>query len=84
MLKSIEQEWSGFSQMIYAKMTPSPVQLEETKRAFFAGAWAIFCASKRIGDPDISEAEALKWFGDRQREGEEFYRELITKYAEGN
>lgn len=32
--------------MIFAKINPSPVQVEEMKRAFFAGAWAILCASR--------------------------------------
>ncbi len=84
MLKSIEQEWEGFSAMIFAKMNPSPVQREETKRAFFAGAWAILSATKRIGEPDISEETGVQWFEERQQEGRECYRELIIRYAEGN
>lgn len=83
-LKSIEDEWVGFSGMIFAKMNPSPVQVEEMKRAFFAGAWAILCAAARIGEPDISEDEGVQFFEARQAEGRKFYRELITHYAEGN
>ena len=84
MLKSIEAEWQGFSEMIFAKMHPSPVQREEMKRAFFGGAWAMLCAVKRIGEPDISEDEGVRYLEDRQREGKHFYSELIRKYAEGN
>ena len=84
MMKSIEEEWNGFSAMVFAKMDPSPVQVEEMKRAFFGGAWAMLCAVKRIGDPDISEEEGIQYLEDCQQEGNAFYRELITKYAEGN
>lgn len=43
-LKTLAEEWQGFSEMIFAKMNPppGPVQVEETKRAFFAGAWAFY------------------------------------------
>lgn len=83
-LKSIEDEWVGFSGMIFAKTNPSPVQVSEMKRAFFAGAWSMLCAVKRIGEPDISEEEGIQYLEDRQSEGQQFYRELITHYAEGN
>lgn len=83
-LKSIEQEWQGFSSMVFAKINPSPVQVEEMKRAFFGGAWAILCALKRIDEPDISEDAGVQYFEDRQQEGQQFYRDLIKRYAEGN
>lgn len=84
MMKSIEDEWASFSSMVFANMTPSPVQVSEMKRAFFAGAWAILCAVKRIGEPDISEDAGVQFLEDRQTEGQKFYRELIKTYAEGN
>lgn len=84
MLKSIEDEWNGFSGMVFAKMDPSPVQAEEMKRAFFGGAWAILCALKRIGEPDISESDGIRYFEERQQEGQQFYRDLIKRYAQGN
>lgn len=83
-LKSIEDEWNGFSQMVFRNVNPSPVQVEEMKRAFFGGAWAILCALKRIGEPDISEEEGIQYFEDREQEGQQFYRDLIKRYAEGN
>jgi len=84
MLKSIEDEWNGFSRMVFAKTNPSPVQVEEMKRAFFGGAWAILCALKEIGEPHISEADGIRYFEARQQEGQQFYRDLIKKYSEGN
>ena len=39
-LKSIEQEWLGFLAMVFSGVDPSDVQVEEMKRAFFAGYYA--------------------------------------------
>lgn len=83
-LKTIQEEWEGFSGMIFAKMAPSLVQREETKRAFFAGAFAILCAMKRIGEPDISEAAGIQFIEEREMEGQAFYRDLIQRYSETN
>lgn len=84
MLKSIEDEWNGFSAMIFAKVTPAKNQESEMKRAFFAGAWAMLCAMREVGEPHISEDAGIQYFEDRQQEGREFYRDLITRYAESN
>ena len=85
-LKTIAEEWQGFSEMIFAKMNPppGPVQVEETKRAFSAGAWAILMALKAIGEPEVSEDEGVDFLDGLQREGEEFYRDLIKRHAEKN
>lgn len=83
-MKSIEQEWLSFSAMIFDKVNPAPNQVDEMRKAFFAGAWAMLCAVKRIGEPDISETAGMQYLEARQQEGERFYRDLITAYAEGN
>lgn len=70
--------------MIFAKMKPAPNQVEETKLAFFAGYWAALCAIRGIGEPDVSEAAGIRFMEDREREGEQFYKDLIKRYAEGN
>lgn len=83
-MKSIEQEWKDFSAMIFQNVTPAPNQVEEMRKAFFAGAWAMLCGVKRIGEPDISEDAGVQWLENRQQEGQRFYKKLIAKYAEGN
>lgn len=85
-LKTIEEEWQGFSAMIFGKMKvpPGPVQVEETKQAFFAGAWAMLTAMQIVGTPEITEAEGRRFFEDRHREVKEFCRQLMWKHAEGN
>lgn len=83
-LKTIEEEWQGFSRMIFSKMKepPGAVQVEETKRAFFAGAWAMLTAMRIVGTPEITEEQGMQFFDERQREGAEFYRELMRNHAE--
>lgn len=85
-MKTIEQEWQGFSAMIFTKMKSPPcaVQVEEMKRAFFAGAWSILCAVERIGDPDISEESGIAFLEERKQEGKAFYKDLIKRYSETN
>jgi hypothetical protein len=83
-LKTIEQEWTDFSGMIFAKMDPGPTQVKETKQAFFAGAFAMLCAAKAIGEPEVSEDEGVQYLEDRQQEATAFYKDMMKRYAEGN
>lgn len=85
-LKTIEEEWTGFSEMIFSKLKvpPGPVQVEETKRAFFAGAWAMLTAFVALGGPQFSEEQAVRFLEEREEEGRAFYQDLIRKHAEGN
>ncbi len=83
-LKTIQQEWEGFSAMVLAKLDPSPTQVAEMKKAFFAGAWAMLSAFREIGEPHVSEEAGIQFIEDRQTEGKAFYRDLIKRYAESN
>lgn len=84
MLKSIEEEWNGYSIMIFRKMALSVTQLKETRRAFYAGAWAMFCGAQECGSDSITDEQALEWLEFRRRECEVFKKDLLAKYAEGN
>lgn len=68
MLRSIEEEWNDYSAAIFAKMKypPSDVQVTETKQAFFAGAWMMFCGTRECGEPDMPEQEAMEWMSARE------------------
>ncbi len=83
-LTSIEEQWQGFSAMVFAKMKPAETQVAEMKKAFFAGAWAMFCGAEEIGLPHVSEAQAMEWLEARRRECQEFKRKIITEYSERN
>lgn len=81
-LKSIEEEWQGYSDMIF-RGEVSDTQREETKKAFFAGAWAIFAATEFMGTDDVTESQAFEYLEARRAECLEFknkiHREWIAK-----
>ena len=83
-LKSIEEEWAGYSKMVFRKCNPSAVQIMETKQAFFAAAFALTTAMSEIGEPHISEAEGVRYLENVQRECVEFYQSVMKRYAETN
>ena len=83
-LKSIEAEWDGFASMVFAKMQPTDVQVAEMKKAFFAGAWSMFCAMEEIGEPHVSEAEGHTYLLERKAECVAFKKRLMADYAETN
>ena len=84
MLKSIEEEWTGFAAMVIPTVDPSSIQFREMRKSFFAGAWVILCALDKIGDPDTPDEVGVNYIKDRQQEGRKFYRELVKEYSEGN
>lgn len=83
-LNSVEKEWEGFSNMIFAGTLPTEVQIVETKKAFFAGALAILTAVQEIGEPHIPEQVGIDYLSERKREVDLFYSKLITEYASKN
>lgn len=83
-LKSIEEQWQGFSEMVFRKTPAGEVQRKEMKKAFFAGAWALFCALEEIGEPHVSEAEAEAFLEARRAECLAFKKQMIREYAETN
>ena len=70
--------------MVFAKMKPSPVQVSEMKKAFFAGAWSMFCALEEIGEPHVSEQEGMDYLEARRKELEAFKAKILNEYAETN
>lgn len=83
-MKYIEREWDAFSKKIFAKLNPSPVQVEETKRGFFAGAHAVLRIIEQIGEPEISEDDGVVVLEALKLESQEFYKHLLQKYSETN
>jgi len=83
-LNSIEHEWNGFAKMVFNGWTPSDVQVREMKKAFYAGAWALFTALQEIGEPHISESEGEAYLEARRAECLEFCRLLMAEYLERN
>ncbi len=83
-LKSIEEEWKGFAGMVFRGMKPSETQSAEMKKAFFAGAWALWCMTQEMGQPHVSEAEAFAFLEARRAECELFRDKILAEYAGKN
>ena len=77
-LRTIEQEWQSLAKEIFdlADFAPSDAQQIEMQKAFYAGAFAMICGLERIGEPDISEADALAWIEARKEEVRQFVEKL--------
>jgi len=82
-LRSIEAEWNFFWGMVKPRGC-SETQKEEMKKAFFAGAWALFNSMKEIGEPHITEEVAEKYLNAREEECIKFKDNLMKKHAERN
>jgi len=57
----LSRRWASLRELAMADVT-SPIQIKEMRRAFYAGAQAVFSGVKRVGEPDISEAEGVDFF----------------------
>lgn len=80
-LKSIEEEWNGFSAMVFRNFTPSKTQREEMKKAFFAGAWALFTALEYIGTDAVTEDQGEAYLEARRAECLAFKNQILGEYA---
>lgn len=83
-MKYIEREWDAFSKKIFDKLNPSPIQVEETKRGFFAGALAVIRIIEQLGEPDVSEDDGVLVLEKLKLESQEFFRNLLSRHAEKN
>jgi len=75
-LNSIEKEWERFAAAVFRGTLPSPVQVEEMKKIFFAGAFALFMALEEIGEPHISAEHGEKYLKSIKAECGRFYDRL--------
>lgn len=57
-MATIRESWNSFETDVMPEDAP-PVQRQEMRRAFFAGAWSILCELERLSHPSIPEAEGL-------------------------
>ena len=57
-MNTIKEQWDSF-RMLVVPADASEVQLQETRRAFYAGAEAMMRIQFNIGDKDVSEDEGV-------------------------
>ncbi|MEM9369271.1 MAG: hypothetical protein AAGD07_25095 [Planctomycetota bacterium] len=83
-LKTIEQEWQGFARMVIPNAKRGEVMYDEMKKAFFAGAWALRTAMEEIGEPHVSEEEAVEYLEGIADECLAFKSQVMREYGEMN
>lgn len=54
---TVKQQWDSFFEQVIPP-TAGAAQLQETRRAFYAGAWAMFCL---IAASEADEAPPEQW-----------------------
>lgn len=83
-LKSVESQWLEYAAAIFQGVNPHPTQIRETRQAFYAGVYSMFCAMEEIGEPHIAEGEAEKYLEAVRAECVAFKNKIMRDYAEGN
>ena len=81
---TIEIQWQRFAAAVFKGLNPSKTQFEETRKAFYAGVWALSCTMQALTNPAISEDDALAYMSSIQAECEEFFRDNLRKYLRSN
>jgi hypothetical protein len=69
--QSVEQQWEEFWQAVAPK-DASPIQQQEMRRAFYAGAWAMLMGCAGIGDDSVSEDAGVEQLEAWKQEMEAF------------
>jgi hypothetical protein len=55
---TVKASWESFEEAV---MPPDAgrVQRQEMRRAFYAGAWAVLCTVREVGEESVSEADGV-------------------------
>jgi hypothetical protein len=78
-MKTLEQEWLNYSSRILPKGC-SPVQRQETRRAYYAGIWTLLQMVKEIGDDEVSEDQGVQELEKLENECINFMSQIGSKY----
>ena len=74
-LMTIEEAWESYRKTVIPEGAP-PIQIDECRKAFYAGCATFVHYNYELGAPDISEETALQFLTDRTLECEEFVNSL--------
>lgn len=81
MLESVKAMWDSYSTRLFARTQIGETQYTETRRAFYGGVFAMLCACRRAGDPDIHEDAGVAYMQDMWDEVAAFYSEVVKGRA---
>lgn len=78
-MNTLEQEWLNYASRILPKGC-SPVQRQETRRAYYAGIWTLLQMVKAIGDDEASEEQGVQELEKLENECISFMSQIGSKY----
>jgi hypothetical protein len=70
-MEIVKDAWESFERRVVADDAP-PIQRQEMRRAFYAGAWAVLITCETISAPDISQEQAVAILASCRKECERF------------
>lgn len=73
----VRDGWQTYAEKILPANAPS-VQKQETRRAFYAGAWELLMCMQHLGEPDVSEDAGVEVLEATKREIETFVAKVGT------
>lgn len=79
-METFAQMWESFRDKVIPPTAPQ-IQVDEMRRAFYAGAWVTLTAVQRIGENDITEDAGIVYLEALKKEGEEFYQRVLSGRA---
>lgn len=74
-MKVIERQWKQFDRESIPRTAP-PIQRQEMRRAFYAGAAALLHLAKGLGDDEVSEDAGAAVLEAMQQEIVEFFEQV--------
>ncbi|KYC42096.1 hypothetical protein WA1_19035 [Scytonema hofmannii PCC 7110] len=77
-IRTIEQEWLDFRKKVIPH-NASAVQVNEMKKAYYMGAYAMLQLSKALGDEDISEEEGVQFLEQNENFLHHFFKNLSKR-----
>lgn len=72
MMRTVQAEWEEFERRVMPRGAP-PVQRNEMRRAFFAGAYGMLSMSAALGNADVPEDDAVASLEGWKNEIEAFF-----------
>jgi hypothetical protein len=78
--ETVEQQWNDYSSRIFRGLSISEVQRNETKQAFYAGAYSILMTLRDVlGDDAISEDAGVQILENYKQELEKFHTSNLNR-----
>jgi hypothetical protein len=78
-MSTLEQGWLEYASKVLPKGC-SPVQKQETRRAYYMGVWTLMQMIKGLGDDEVSEEQGAKELEKLENECKNFISQVGIQY----